>query len=161
MVRGVCDVRCAVSRATQAERGSSMAWAAIFLAFVVVPLLALVADGARMFYMRGRLQTATDAACEDAAWSAADRRAFRDSGITTLENDASVIAQAQNTFTQTLSDQAAKQFSASTVISLDYGSGRVSCYAIASVPLITTLGLAYSPVTIEAYSVSAIRFTQN
>ncbi len=53
-----------------------MAWTAVFLAFVVIPLMALVADGARMFYVRGRLQTATDAACEDAAWSAADRRVF-------------------------------------------------------------------------------------
>ena len=60
------------------EAGQSMAWAAVFLAFVLVPLLTLVVDGGRLFYVRLRLQTAVDAACEDAAWSAADRRAFRD-----------------------------------------------------------------------------------
>ena len=29
-----------------------------FLAFVLVPMLALVIDGSRLFYVRGRLQTA-------------------------------------------------------------------------------------------------------
>jgi hypothetical protein len=36
------------------ERGSSLAWVAIFLAAIVVPLLALVIDGSRLFYVRGR-----------------------------------------------------------------------------------------------------------
>ena len=40
---------------------SSMAWTAVVLAVVVVPLLTLVVDGARLFYVRGRLQTAVDA----------------------------------------------------------------------------------------------------
>lgn len=142
------------------ERGSSMAWTAVFLAFVVIPLMALVADGARMFYVRGRLQTATDAACEDAAWSAADRRMFRETGKTTFDDDWYIIALAQNTFNQSLSDQAVKQFSATVIISLDPATLLATCSSVANVPLMTTLGLAYSSVTIEAYSVSTIRFTR-
>ena len=49
------------------EQGSSMAWTAVFLITVLSPLMLLVIDGARLLYIRGRLQTATDAACEDAA----------------------------------------------------------------------------------------------
>ncbi|NUM44039.1 MAG: Tad domain-containing protein [Anaerolineales bacterium] len=160
-----CSVRKQVKlntayRSLNTERGSSMAWTAVFLAFVVIPLMALVADGARLFYVRGRLQTATDAACEDAAWSAADRRVFRETGKTTFDDDWYIIALAQNTFNQSLSDQAVKQFSATVVISLDPASLLATCSSVANVPLMTTLGLAFSPVTIDAYSVSTIRFTR-
>jgi hypothetical protein len=141
------------------EHGSALAWTAIFLAFVVLPFLALIADGARLFYVRSRLQTATDAACEDAAWSAADLRTFRDTGTVTFEDDWYTLALAQNTFSQSLGEQAVQQFSASVVISLDVTNALASCSAVASVPLMTTLGLAFSPVSIEALSVSAIRFT--
>ncbi|HFC08254.1 MAG TPA: hypothetical protein ENJ54_00125 [Chloroflexi bacterium] len=46
------------------ERGSALAWTAAVLAFVVLPLIALLLDGARLFYADTRLEDATSAACE-------------------------------------------------------------------------------------------------
>ena len=60
-------------RSQRSEQGSSLAWAAAFLTTVFLPLMLLVVDGARLLYVRGRLQTATDASCEAAAWTAGDR----------------------------------------------------------------------------------------
>jgi hypothetical protein len=45
----------------------AMAWWAVFLGVVGVPLAALTIDGTRALYVRTHLQTATDAACEAAA----------------------------------------------------------------------------------------------
>ncbi len=61
-------------------RGYSMAWWAVILATVFVPLLALSIDITRLLYVRTRLQTALDAACEAAA-NTADVRAFREAGV--------------------------------------------------------------------------------
>ena len=140
------------------ERGSSLAWVAIFLAAVVIPLLALVIDGSRLFYVRGRLQTAIDAACEDAAWSGADYRVFRDSGQTRFVPDmAPVIGQAQRTFSSSLGDRSSVNFSASAAIVPDFARVLVRCNAAASVPLAVMLGAA---VNIRAQAVSAVRFTR-
>src|SRR5512133_1253329 len=100
-----------------AQRGSSSAWTAIFLAFVMLPMLTLVIDGSRLFYVRGRLQTAADAACEDAAWSGADYRAFRDTGATQfVPNLGGVLAQAHGTFDNTLGDRSRVNFTAAVSI---------------------------------------------
>jgi len=45
-------------------RGSALAWTAVVLAVVVLPLTLLLIDGARILYADTRLQDATDAACE-------------------------------------------------------------------------------------------------
>jgi Flp pilus assembly protein TadG len=156
----MCYVAGAIKGLTRdtGERGSSLAWVAIFLAAVVVPLLALVIDGSRMFYVRGRLQTAIDAACEDAAWSGADYRAFRDSGQTRFVPDmAPVIGQAQRTFSNTLGDRSSVNFTASAAIVPDFARVLVHCNASASVPLAVMLG---APVNIRAQAVSAVRFTR-
>ena len=144
----------------KSERGSSMAWTAIFLAFVLLPLMALVVDGSRLFYVRGRLQTALDAACEDAAWSAADRREYRDAGVTTFQTSTGALAAAQATFSQTLGDRTAKNYAASVSIRPDYTDARMQCQAYAQVPLVTAGGLLWSPVTIPAESIAKIRFTR-
>ncbi len=130
------------------------------MAFVVLPLLTLIVDGGRLYFVRQRLQTAVDAACEDAAWSAADRQAFRDSGVTTFQTNGFSIGLAQNTFQQTLGEQAAANFSAGVTISPDYANARMNCLAQASVPLLTAGGLLYSPAAISATSISKIRFTR-
>ena len=140
------------------ERGSSLAWTAIFLAAVVLPLMTLVFDGARLFYVRGRLQTATDAACEDAAWSGADYRAFRDSGETRFLPDlGGVLAGARSTFDGTLGDRSRVNFSASVAITPDFNQVVMRCNSLASVPLAVGLG---SPVQIRSQAVSAIRFNR-
>lgn len=144
---------------TQNRFFSSLAWGAVVLTLVVGPLLALIVDGARLFYVRGRLQTAIDAACEDAAWSAADRRAYRDTGATTFESNASIFHAALATFKKTLGDQASKQFYASATITPDYDQARMQCRASADVPLLTAGGLLFSPAHIRAESISLIRFT--
>jgi len=66
------------------QRGYAMAWWAVILATVFVPLLALSIDITRLLYVRTRLQTALDAACEAAA-NTADIRAFRESGVRRID----------------------------------------------------------------------------
>ena len=142
------------------EQGSTMAWTVIFLAVVVVPLMSLVIDGARLFYVRGRLQTAAEAACEDAAWSAADRIRFRETGTTTFQDAWYHVGLAQNTFNQTLGEQNQRQYAANVVVQMNPANARAQCAAQASVPLMTTFGLAFSPVVIHAQAVALIRFAR-
>ena len=140
----------------RAERGSSMAWTAIVLTFLLIPFLSLLVDGARLFYVRNRLQTATDAACEDASWLAADRRVFRDSGATAI--DAQVIATAAQTFYNTLSERVAMQYSGYVMIVPDYTTNHFYCQGQAEVRLLTDGGFL-PPLVINVYSASKMRFT--
>ena len=138
------------------ERGSSLAWNAIFLAAVLLPLMALVIDGARLFYVRGKVQTALDAACEDAAWSGANYRAFRDEGHTQfLKNMAPVIAQARDSFYTTIGERKQVNFNAYVYIFPDPAAAAVRCYADASVPLAMYLGEVLS---MRVETDAAIRF---
>jgi len=141
----------------RSEQGSSMAWTAIFLSFLLVPLMTMIVDGGRLLSVRNRLQTATDAACEDAAWSAADYRACRDSGDTTFEINWYWIGRAQSTFNQTLGEQATVQYSAWINIVPDFNTAYMNCSSAASVALLSGAGIT-SPVTIRASSSSRIRF---
>ena len=117
------------------ERGSSLAWTAIFLAAVVLPLVMLIAEGSRWFLIRGRLQTATDAACEDAAWSSADVRAFRSGGKVAFTNLSATLAAAQDTFLRTLGDQDRMGYSATLTIVPDPGTAVMNCMGTAAVRL--------------------------
>jgi hypothetical protein len=138
------------------ERGSSTAWMALFLAMVILPLMSLVIDGSRLFYVRGRLQTATDAACQDAAWSGADYRAFRDTGVARfLPGLGGVLAQARGTFDNTLGDRSRVNYTAAISITPDHANLMMRCSAGAVVPLLVGLG---SPVNIHAQTISAVRF---
>ena len=140
------------------EYGSSMAWTALVLSMILVPLLTLVTDGGRILFVRNRLQTATDAACEDAAWSAADFRAWRDSSTTTFETNYYWLARAQSTFYQSLSDQGTIQYSAYVSIFPDYVGAFMNCSSSAQLPLLSGAGLVASPVTVNATCSSRIRF---
>jgi hypothetical protein len=142
---------------TVKERGSSLAWMAIFLSAVVLPLILLVAEGSRWFIIRGRLQTATDAACEDAAWSSADVRAFRRTGKITFANLSETIPAAQNTFQRTLSSQEMMGYSASLSIFPDPGAALMACTGTASVR--PSFGKSH-PLQIVVHASSAIRFTR-
>ena len=130
----------------------------MLLAAVVLPLMALVIDGTRLFYVRGRLQTAVDAACEDAAWSGADYRAFRESGVTQfLPNLSEVLAQARGTFENTLGDRSRVNFTAAVTIVPDRPQVVMRCSAASSVPLFIAAG---APLSISTQAVSAIRFNR-
>ncbi len=64
-------------------RASSLAWTALLLGFVLMPLMALVIDGLRLFYADARLQVATDAGCEAAVQVAFEDGvdAFKQTGV--------------------------------------------------------------------------------
>ncbi|MBI1793400.1 MAG: hypothetical protein HYR70_04325 [Chloroflexi bacterium] len=49
------------------RKGDAYAWFAALMVFVAIPLSSLSIDVTRMMYVRGHLQTATDAACQSAA----------------------------------------------------------------------------------------------
>jgi len=136
------------------DRGSSLAWTAVLLGTVLVPLLMLVGDGARLLYVRARLSTAADAACENAAWSTADRYSWQWHGNERFLQNA-LFWEAQNTFYQMLSDSYQVQFFPTLSMSLDSTHNVVTCFAQARVPLIVGSGERIVEVRIRA----RMRFT--
>ena len=135
-----------------------MAWTAIFLATVLMPLMLFVIDSSRLLYVRGRLQTATDAACEDAAWAAGDRLNYIHTGQTRLSNGGVVIGVAQNTFARTLDESTRMAFTPLLSVTLDYANKRILCSATARVPVIfNAVGVA-PQVDLRANAISAVRF---
>ncbi len=138
------------------EKGQALlAWTAVLLFFVLVPLTALVGDGSRLFFVRNRLQTALDAGCEDAAWSAADRELFRETGQRTFIPESEVVAIAHSTFNDTLAERGTLNYSATmTSVQVDYVNLVVRCEGIATVPLLIS---NYS-VNIQAVTASTMRF---
>jgi hypothetical protein len=135
-----------------------MAWTAIFLATVLMPLMLFVTDGSRLLYVRGRLQTAADAACEDAAWAAGDRLNYIDTGQTRLSNASYAVSVAQTTFTRTLGESTRMTFTPVLGVSFDYGANHILCSATAQVPVIfNAVGVA-PQVTMRASAISAVRF---
>ena len=142
----------------RSERGSSMAWTAVFLMTVLMPLMLLIVDGSRLLYIRGRLQTASDAACEAAAWFAGDRPYYQDTGSTRIENEGNAIAMAQNTFTSTLLESKRMSFSAQLSVTIDHPSNQILCFAVAQVPILfNAVGVA-PQVDVPAETLSTIRF---
>lgn len=136
------------------DRGSSLAWTAVLLSAVLVPLLMLVGDGARLLYVRTRLSTAADAACENAAWSTANRLGWQWNGDTNfLQNQ--LFSQAYSTFYQMLSDSEQVRFSPTLSMSLDSTHDVVICFAQARVPLIVGSGERI----VEVRSMAKMRFT--
>lgn len=138
----------------RSEIGGSMAWTAIFFAFVLVPILILAIDGARVIRVKARLQTALDAACEDGAWSAADRDGFRESGSTGFDQSWQVWGAAHTTFQNVLREQAIMHYSPNMRLFPDYANAMLNCDAQAAVPL----AVLQQTIHITASSQSAIRF---
>ena len=142
----------------RSERGSSMAWTAVFLITVLLPLMLLVVDGSRLLFIRGRLQTATDAACEGAAWAAGDRPIYQDTGSTQFGNEGHAAEVAQNTFTSTLKEGERMAYSSQLSITFDHSSNLVLCSSVALVPvLFSAVGVA-PQVEIPSMASAAIRF---
>lgn len=120
----------------QSERGQGLlVFLALFSFFVLVPMIALVGDGARMFVVRSRVQTALDAACEDGAWNATDRADFRDTGTITFIPHDQIVTIATNTFYQTLVEMGTVGYSASVTVTPVFDQLRVDCESQVSVPL--------------------------
>ena len=140
------------------EQGSSMAWTAVFLITVMLPLMLLVIDGSRVFYIRGRLQTATDAACEDAAWAAGDRPEYIDSGQTRLGNDWHVVEVAQNTFISTLNERTRMAFTPELQVTLDDTNLQILCSANAQVPVLISAAGVTPQINVPVTTTASVRF---
>lgn len=140
----------------RSEYGGSMAWTAILFAAVLVPLMIFVIDGSRILRIRSRLQTAVDAACEDAAWSAADVEHYRETGETRFRDNWYMWSVAHTTFQNVLNDQGVSQYYPALRVFPDLSQLLVACDTQATVPLIIGGGAT----SIEASSVSQIRFSR-
>jgi len=147
-----------VKQTRNPEQGSSMAWTAVFLTTVLMPLMLLIIDGSRLLYIRGRLQTATDAACEDAAWAAGDRPKYIDSGQTRFGNEWYVVEVAQNTFVSTLNERTRMAFSPGHLVTLDYTNNQILCSAIAQVPILINAAGVAPQINVPASTIASIRF---
>ncbi|MFZ5888325.1 MAG: pilus assembly protein TadG-related protein [Chloroflexota bacterium] len=137
------------------ERGSSLAWVAVLLSVVVLPLMLLVGDGTRLYYVRSRISQAADAACEDVSWSVSDRPTWQRLKNDRYLADAYLLGQAQNTFYQMLAEKTAVKYSPSLTMQLDWENGRAECSAQAQVPLMM---LAGQQVTIRITVNAKMRF---
>ncbi|MEA3350392.1 MAG: pilus assembly protein TadG-related protein [Chloroflexota bacterium] len=137
---------------SRSESGQSLIWTTMLLAFVVVPLLVLVVDGIQLWRVRNQLQTATDAACEEAAWVAADRQAFRDSGVTRFYNQAQAVSEGTSTFQQVLSNTGTLQYSPGIAIGFDASVPSSQCTSTAFVSLLVSATIPDVTVTVESQS---------
>ncbi len=145
-------------RSKRSEQGSSLAWTAAFLTTVFLPLMLLVVDGTRLLYVRGRLQTATDAACEAAAWTAGDRLAYTNTGQTQIGNEGEVYEVAFNTFLATLNERTRMAFAPVYGLTLDDINHQVLCSASAEVPVLFSAAGGRSSVTLSAFAATSLRF---
>jgi len=136
------------------EKGQSLVLTALIFAFVVIPLFILVIDGTRLWRIRNRLQTATDAACEGAAVSAVDIQAFQMTGKATFQSAHHIWNVAQSTFQDTLAEQGQMNYSAGIQLFPDYGIPSISCTSSASIPLMIWPGA----VSISTEAISEIQF---
>lgn len=140
------------------EEGSSLAWTAVVLTTLLLPLMLLIVDGSRLWYIRGRLQTATDAACEAAAWVGGDRPNYLNNGQTRISDEGYLDAVAQDTFASTLNESNRMAFSPQLGVTIDEASNQILCSGAASVPvLFNAVGVA-PQVNVLASSMAAIRF---
>lgn len=112
------------------ERGYSMAWWAVIFATVLVPLLALSIDITRLLYVRVRVQSAVDAACEAAA-STADIPAWREAGIRRID-PGEAAANANYAFYRTAAEAGVVRY-APTLSRLEIVGDTARCRAKASV----------------------------
>ena len=98
------------------RRGDMVAWTAIVVAFLALPLSSLSIDIVRGMYVRTHLQTAADAACQAAA-DALDVQAFRSSGVRQIKPGLA-HSQAVAVFAATLADSGKVQFSPALSVTL-------------------------------------------
>lgn len=139
----------------RSEQGSSSAWAAVFLGLIVMPLMMLIGDGARLYYVRARLTTAAEVACEDAAWVGTDRTIWQTSAEDTFRGAGS----AYDTFYAMLTERSRLRYTPSLSIALDPDNNRVICDAQAEVPLVVMGSVSPRPVIVRVRAVSQMRFT--
>lgn len=111
------------------ESGQAMAFWAVVMAAVVLPLASLAIDVTRAMYVRTHLQTAADAGCEAAA-QYIDSMAFLYGGAVVIAPPGSAYDQ----FNAVVAEAGIKGYSPHlTSVSLDNAQNIVRCQADASV----------------------------
>ena len=139
------------------ESGQALIWTAVVFLFLLVPLLVLVVDGLQFWRIRNQLQVAADAACEEAAYVGADRRAYRENGVQQFGDTGTARTDAISTFYATLFNADALQYGPTISIAFDNGAGSAICNARADVaPMISAFA---STITIAVEAESEIRFS--
>jgi len=138
----------------ETESGQALVWTALFAAFVLLPLMTLVVDAPRLWSISLRVQTAIDAACEDAAVSSVDYAHYQQTGEVRFLPTGTIYAIAQSTFATVLADRAQKNFSASLTVSPNFNAGVVRCSSSVNVPLF----FGQPSVSFMRESESSIRF---
>ncbi len=142
-------------RFRERERGSSLAWAAVFLSVVVLPLMLLVGDGVRLYYVRSRIAQAADAACTDVSWSVGDRLTWQRLRDDRYAANWYLVGRAQNTFYQMLAEKSTVQYVPSLTLTLDWDNARAECRAQARVRLTM---IPNQEVTIRTAAYARMRF---
>jgi len=138
----------------RSEQGSTSAWAAVFLGVIMMPLLLLIGDGVRLYYVRNRLSTAAEAACEAAAWDGADRARWQMNAEDVFRGPGG----AYDTFYTMLPERSRLRYTPSLGITLDSDNNRVVCDAQAEVPLVANAAVP-RPIIVRVRAVSQLRFT--
>lgn len=114
----------------KSERGNAMAWMAIVMVFLMVPLMGITMDVTRAMYVRTHLQAASDAGCQAAADSM-KVSLFQDTGVQEI-NPALMYGRASQVFNATLRDANKVRFAPALKLRLLTPTS-VECTATASV----------------------------
>ena len=139
------------------EAGQSLLWFTIVMLFVGVPLMVLVVDGIQFWRVRNQLQVAADAACEEAAYVGADRRAYRENGVQLFGDTGTASADARQTFYATLFNADVLQYGPTLSIAFDNGAGSAICNASANVQ--SLIASIIPAITIDVEAESEMRFS--
>jgi len=118
------------------RRADMLAYTAVIVIFLALPLSSLTIDLVRGMYVRTHLQAASDAACQSAA-NALDVPTFRSTGVRQIKPSLA-RSQAAVVFSATLRDAAGVRFAPSLAIGF-LSSTVVYCRATASVDRIIPL----------------------
>ncbi len=116
-------------------RASSLAWTALLLGFVLMPLMALVIDGLRLLYADARLQVATDAGCEAAVQVAFEDGvdAFKQTGVKRMKWSPRALQVGRAMFLRTL--QGAPVLQGVSFAAHPVGERRIRCVSRGQVSL--------------------------
>jgi len=114
----------------KSERGNAMAWMAIVMVFLMVPLMGITMDVTRAMYVRTHLQAANDAGCQAAADSMRVPL-FLDTGVQEI-NASLMYGRAGQIFNVTLQDSNKVRFIPALSLRLLTPTS-VECTATASV----------------------------
>ncbi len=133
------------------QKGHAMAFYAVFIATVTMPLLVLTVDLVRLLAVRTRLQTAADAACQSAS-VAVNAPIFWGSGQVVLE-PAQAVANATREFYATARDTGLLGYHPSLQVGFA-GPSSVVCQASAT---LDTLVPGAPSLQVEVLAVSATR----